>query len=398
MAVPRATTISHGAQYRLKKQVRYDIVVALLLLVLLASFYSIIKPTMHVAEQQDLAELPHKHMDIAKPVETVDSELLLHEQDFLSTIQSCLPDPNDKKNKCGEYIPDNNQNRQRVALVAPPGEMSQMLWHWVQQIAKQHEKALMTNSAHPIEWIRTSHVPSYGYGGKTHGLTKIIRLVPKPLVMGVADALQKIIVDGEHNHHNQPGEPLLHQQDITLEDLKAVTRQFMRYHCRLSKVAAHTAVLSINLDDFMDNYEEVTQRMFDFLKYSQEDSNNNLEDEQGDMMMDGGGMMGDVNMLSSELTFVKQILTRIQATSHVNVLEILDKVLLEEMKKTKNLTTWPCESFWTVGEPGEQTKLSLFATQIARSFSPNCTAPFTNCWVKRDQCEAAGDGICKEKK
>jgi len=35
-----------------------------------------------------------------------------------------------------------------------------------------------------------------------------------------------------------------------------------------------------------------------------------------------------------------------------NLLQTLDAVLVDEMKISKNLTSWPCESFWTVGEPG----------------------------------------------
>jgi len=225
----------------------------------------------------------------------------------------------------------------------------------------------------------------------------VIRLVHKPLVMGVADALQYIIVQGEQNHHKTPDEPLLHQQDITLKDLKAVLRQFMRFHCRLSKLAAHTAILSINLDDFMDNYEEATQKVYEFLKYSQ-DGQDDYEDGLEDQNAELGGGMEEVGILSSELGFVKQILTRIQAENHVKVLEVLDTTLVHEMMNTKNLTNWPCESFWTVGEVGERTQLSPFATQIAKSFSPNCSAPFAQCWVPRDKCEAVGDGVCPDKK
>ena len=234
-------------------------------------------------------------------------------------------------------------------------------------------------------------------------MTKIIRLVPKPLVMGVADAIQRIIVDGEHHHHMLPGEPLLHQDDITLADLKSVLRQFMRFHCRLSKVAAHTAILSINLNDFIDNEEYVNQKLYDFIKASPDgkDVEPSQEDELADLQLAMNGGMEDIGMLSSELNFVSKILTRIQAESHgsINVLEVLDGVLRDEMWKTKNLTNWPCESFWTVGDPPRQkTELSHFAIKVARNFSPNCTDPLADCWVARDKCEAAGDGVCKEKK
>ncbi|CAB9518718.1 expressed unknown protein [Seminavis robusta] len=402
MAVPSATTLPRGAApLRGKKKVRYDIVVGLVLLAMVSVTYSIVKPTLHIVKEQQVAEQPLQKIIDNKPVETVDSELLANEQLFLDTIKSCIPGQEAKHQKCGTYIPPDNGDKQRIAVIAPPGQMSEMLWHWIDKVRKKHQKAL---DKIPMEFIRTSHVPPYGYG-KTHGLSKIIRLVPRPLVMGVADALQQIIVDGEQNHHHQEGEqPLaLHQQDITLNDLKAVLRQLMRFHCRLSKVAAHTAIFSVNLNDFMDNIDEATQKLYDFLKHSP-DKKVSEQDELDDMMqqmgaMDGG--MDDVGMLSSELGFVSKILTRIQAESsqsQLKVLTVLDEVLRDEMWKTKNMTTWPCESFFSVGEANARTELSLFATKIGRGFAPNCSAPFAQCWVDRDKCEAEGDGVCKGKK
>lgn len=220
--------------------------------------------------------------------------------------------------------------------------------------------------------------------------------------MGVADALQQIIVDGEQHHHSLPGEPLLHQKDITIDDLKSVLRQFMRFHCRLSKLAAHTAILTINLNDFIDNEEYTNQKLYDFIKASPDgkDVEPNPEDEVADLQMAMNGGMDEIGMLSGELDFVSKILTRIQAESHgsIKVLEVLDRALRDEMKKTNDMTKWPCESFWTVGEPGHETELSQFATKVARNFSPNCTDPLADCWVARDKCEAAGDGVCKETK
>eukprot|EP00539_Tryblionella_compressa_P018495 CAMPEP_0178876318 /NCGR_PEP_ID=MMETSP0747-20121128/10230_1 /TAXON_ID=913974 /ORGANISM="Nitzschia punctata, Strain CCMP561" /LENGTH=120 /DNA_ID=CAMNT_0020543865 /DNA_START=121 /DNA_END=486 /DNA_ORIENTATION=- len=77
-----------------------------------------------------------------------------------------------------------------------------------------------------------------------------------------------------------------------------------------------------------------------------------------------------------------------------DVLRILDDVLLDEMKLSKNLTAWPCESFWTVGEPGNRLQLSPVISRISKAMSPNCSANFTSCFVKRDKCEFNGDGKC----
>lgn len=78
----------------------------------------------------------------------------------------------------------------------------------------------------------------------------------------------------------------------------------------------------------------------------------------------------------------------------VNLLQILDEVLLDEMRISKNLTAWPCESFWNVGDPKNRLEISPVLQRISQAMSPNCTAPFTSCFVKRDKCEYAGDGKC----
>lgn len=77
-----------------------------------------------------------------------------------------------------------------------------------------------------------------------------------------------------------------------------------------------------------------------------------------------------------------------------NLFSVLDDVLMEEMTISQNLTNWPCESFWTVGESDDRLKLSPIISRVARAVSPNCTAPYTKCFVKRDKCEASGDGRC----
>jgi hypothetical protein len=78
-----------------------------------------------------------------------------------------------------------------------------------------------------------------------------------------------------------------------------------------------------------------------------------------------------------------------------DVLQVLDDVILDEMRISNNLTAWPCESFWTVGEPKNRLELSPIVKRISQDMSPNCTAPFTSCFVKRDKCEFDGDGKCE---
>ena len=99
----------------------------------------------------------------------------------------------------------------------------------------------------------------------------------------------------------------------------------------------------------------------------------------------------------SMFSYATAMMTYLQSNISGDILKELDDVLLREMKISKNLTAWPCESFWTVGEPPDGTlKLSPIITRIARAISPNCTAPYTSCFVQKDLCEFKGDGQCKK--
>jgi hypothetical protein len=89
------------------------------------------------------------------------------------------------------------------------------------------------------------------------------------------------------------------------------------------------------------------------------------------------------------------LLSLLQIQNAGDIRKMLDEVLLDEMKISKNLTTWPCESFWTVGEPEDRLRISPIIQRIAKAMSPDCDAPFTSCFVNRDKCEFNGDGVCK---
>lgn len=123
--------------------------------------------------------------------------------------------------------------------------------------------------------------------------------------------------------------------------------------------------------------------------------------EQGDAIADQFLMneIDDQNPIAKlETMFAKGALLLSVAQSKTspgtNILQLLDEVLVEEMRISKNLTAWPCESFWTVGEREAPLELSPMVRRISQDMSPNCTAPLTDCFVQRDKCEYNGDGKC----
>jgi hypothetical protein len=223
------------------------------------------------------------------------------------------------------------------------------------------------------------------------GWTRIIRVVPDPLLLGVTNTLQSSF---------QPGESI---KDISLNDLKANLRQQIRYHCRLSHIAAHTAVWTTTVEEIAnDSVDDLIDHIQEFLGLDQDNFMDEImeEAETGEAAMvppeDDLRPPEDVyGLYSAMASFGASMMTSVQSMNSADILKTLDEVLLDELRISKNLTAWPCESFWTVGEPNDRLKISPIISRNARAASPNCTAPFTSCFVKRDKCEAKGDGECK---
>lgn len=212
--------------------------------------------------------------------------------------------------------------------------------------------------------------------------------------MGATDTLKTVA---------QSSSPPMSLSDITLNDLKASLRQQIRYHCRLNHVAAHTAMWTLGMEDFadigkdwlvektqeflgldLDQEDLLNEVLAEYEKATEGEEEDNALDILNHMYLEGAKLMNLVKMHKT---------TKKRTPSFI--MKQLDDVLLDEMKISKNLTKWPCESFWTVGEPGNRLELSPIIRSIAKAMSPNCEAPHTSCGVKRDRCEAKGDGECK---
>jgi hypothetical protein len=137
---------------------------------------------------------------------------------------------------------------QRIAILAPPGDLSGSLIHSVENIiheysnfvseSKRGDSTTTTTTATTIydelytemELIITTHVPPYGYG-KSHGYTKIIRLVPEPLLLEVTDALTAVL------HPNES------YNTLTLYDIQVALRQILRFHCRINHIGTYRIVI-----------------------------------------------------------------------------------------------------------------------------------------------------------
>ena len=342
-----------------------------------------------------LDEHEERHKDPPAPVKSQPLHALgivrlTNELMFDDTLKSCMPgvdDEGEKKKKCGTYIPDGS--KERIGILAPPGTVADALtWLLGQVVSTRKRKDKPAKEI--MEIIPTTHMAPYGYG-KTHGWTRIVRVVPQPLIAGATDSLLSVV--GTKTTTN---EDIISKDSLTFDDLKASLRQQIRYHCRLNHISAHTAEWTVGLDDLasleMDDVEEFVDWVEGYLDLEQpEDLEDNSlffnkfdEENNVDNLYDQGAAL-----LSLLQTKMAQI-----SPQPIDMMKELDDVLLDEMRISKNLTAWPCESFWTVGEPNNRLQISPPIQRIAQQLSPDCSDPFVNCFVKKDKCEHAGDGKC----
>ena len=73
--------------------------------------------------------------------------------------------------------------------------------------------------------------------------------------------------------------------------------------------------------------------------------------------------------------------------------DTIQRSFANEMIKSKDLTSWPCPSFWD----GVDDDDSDAAYKIANEMTPNCRDgdPYARCTVNKDRCEVKKDAICK---
>ncbi|CAJ1950636.1 unnamed protein product [Cylindrotheca closterium] len=283
------------------------------------------------------------------------------------TIKKCIPQEN---SKCKTFVPENSG--QRITLLAPPGSLTDFFSKLVEKTIQA--AGSKTKDGVSIEWLPTSHMAPYGYG-KTHGWTKIIRVVPEPIMLGAADSLLA--------HYPEPSIP-------PLDDLKASLRQTIRYHCRLNHIAAHTSLLTLSWNEISEvGLKELIEKVESFLNLEHGEGNS-LDTELNSLTSEREKNVSDVS------NKIFKMVNLVDGIDFMSYSSITNDVIKDEMQLSKDLTAWPCQSFWTVGEDEtDRLKLSPAISDIAKAISPDCESEMNDCFVKRDKCEAKGDGECK---
>jgi hypothetical protein len=187
-----------------------------------------------------------------------------------------------------------------------------------------------------------------------------------------------------------------------------VLRLMMRWHCRLSHVAAHTAMITIFLEDLLRDPSVALGRILSFIwrddweweggeKELQSSENRNKEKKASQVVDDEHLVVDRDGSLRRLLDLTLLVLDEL-STSDDAVKKSLHDAFTGEMKLSKDMTVWPCPSFWEGvnsdgdAEDDQMRIIRLISTEIV----PDCSDDnlFARCTVNRDRCEVRGDSQC----
>lgn len=294
---------------------------------------------------------------------------LANEQNFTNTIKHCT---SADVHRCNQHLPDTaNPKLQRIAFISTGGKAAEKLYGIVRKallIYYGNDESVLDRR---FDFVSTTHVPPLGYG-KSHGWTKIIRVMYSPLLTETVEAMEASGAKIEMNSKSS--------KDLVSNGM----RQIIRFHCRLSQVAMHTSVNNIDLSSDMLLHQVVKAIEI-------------ITAEPGDHAMKRGFRQTD--RYEKIENYLKDALSEPLSTTSMelkskmlrNDLEMLQVVLQDELDSTNGLTKWPCKNLWDIDNIEKDNILSTTAAKLA----PDCNAPFTTCTIKRDRCEMNGDAKCK---
>ena len=364
---------------------------------------------------------------------------------------------NDKKekNKTKQQQQQQQQRKKRrIAIFSPPGsESANILFRSLRDNMIRYryggDKMKMDSA---LELVHTSHVPPYGYGGN-HGWTRMVRLISSPLLVQVHEAVRYAITgegdvvdgidDGDllDSSSSQLRKLLLQGGDSGSTDgiFSVALAQIIRWHCRLSHVAAHTPLLNV-LQSFDGGDEDGDSPGTD----TRNGSGGNMYTASGDGIINIKSitilvefiLSGDDNddflssssaeIIDSIADSIRKDLTKAntpqqqqqqqQKEQHSEIDKLLllpsvsdfygvmERVLVNELRSTKNLSAWPCLSFWDFdnlppGNDGGKSPSILVrdaSRRTAKELVPDCDSTFVKCTINKDLCEVKGDAICRK--
>ncbi len=375
---------------RLSSLIRGSFISFFLVTIVCYIIIPILKP--HQSNKSNVEEIfKDIHVDPSESDALLSPYKLKNEDRYTKTLKSCT-----NINTCGHHKVqiDNIRRIQRIGIISPPSEVAERFVSILQSallVYYDFDTATMNSE---IELIRTFHVPPYGYG-KNHGYTKIIRVMNSPLLVDVMASWVFIRNKDESKESTRNG------PTWTIDNMKQSLMQIIRWHCRLSHVAAHTFMYNLNLSS-----DSILKDMFEVVKMILEDTDIDFTDKDFsnpiDKQVKDSQLAQAYNVIKDSNFDLLMSSLIADTTNQLNELlkeptkmSILSDFLTKELDITNNLTKWPCLSFWDVSHGSNTMTVEQYSKDLAKIIVPDCSAPFTKCTVKRDVCEGKGDIECK---
>jgi len=304
--------------------------------------------------------------------------------------------------------------RPRIGIMITPGYISTTVAKWIGHALKQTGDSIHMD----IEILTTAHVPVYGYG-KSHGYSKLIRVVTLPLPLAVNDAyyysMNELTDGNDVGNNGNDGSFVMQNLEAILDETKlqytvkpssqtvgSITELLLRWHCRLSHVAAHTAELTLTLDNILKHPTDTLETILTFVwrqDWEWEGHNHDRIKREERELYPKIWKGAAEEFVASEDGSLQPLLNQVSlllssSTSDATSFgETIQQSFASEMTKSKDLTSWPCPSFWD----GVDNDDSGAAHKIATEMTPNCRDgdPYARCTVNKDRCEVKKDAMCK---
>lgn len=273
---------------------------------------------------------------------------------------------------------DSHNKIDRVGLLAIPQSGGELILQLIGHVGEGFEL---------IDTTLTSNVPCYGYG-KNHGWTRLVRIARRllPHALSLVANVDNATVLGTTN-------ALLDSQ----------IKQLVRWHCRVSHVAAHTKVLTIFVEDLLARPVVELEKILTFIgvKYSRPALSvaSSSFSERLVKHLSGGISKYSVQKLESSGTPLVQlsdgsstgasgsttVLYEIPREYVFHMLEALES----ELHHSNGLTKWPCASLRDLGSSAGPKQQSVSRSTLALFVPPeilaaNCSDPFVRCSVVFD--------------
>lgn len=282
------------------------------------------------------------------------THLLELELKFESTLKSCL------SSYCfDEPVKVNGKSLGvRIGFLAPPESGSDTLIAMLNRAARKD--LIATNL---IE--NNTHVPAYGYG-KNHGWTRIVRLVRRVIPHALATL--------SHETESVPSAAISSPNEISADLFDLQVRQFVRWQCRLSHVAAHTKMLTVFMDDVLLRPVIELDKILSFIGIRAPRSD--LVDASNEF---GRRLQADLGVHGVDFYPTTHVSTEHLDGLPAHLIAPALSSLENEMTSTDTLAKWPCKSFKDLESKG------LGLPIPAATLAAECQNPKVVCSVGFDK-------------